>query len=644
MSSGRGRSGARLPRAQGSITNNQVAGVDEGDIVKAVGDHLVVLRRGRLFSIRVGDDSLRPVGRIDLAPPGHRGGTWYDELLVQGRTLVVIGYSYRYRATEIELLELGASGEITRTGTYFLRSGDYYSSRNYTGRIVDGRLVFYVPARLETRPLVGGRIAGPSLLRFDGGRIRGRRRLLRAQDVAMTTGLGLYPVLHTIVSCELSGPELGCGARAVLGPAGRTVHVGRDAVYLWVTSRARGGSGLLARPATLFRIPLGPGEPGALRVRGSPIDQLSFLEDDDGFLNVLLRAAGRGEGMWDAEHGAGGVALLRVPVALISSAAPRARAAAYRPLPDPGSTWGVHNRYVGDHLLYGAGRGWRRSADGGAGLQVHSLRDGVTHRVELGHGVDRIEALEQDALIVGHDGSGLVFSTLRLQPDAGPPQGPSACDHPAREAREDAGQPPAPCLTPAARRRAASAPPSGGEPDVSGQAPPRLEARHVEPGLAQGEVRTHGFFYAPRATSGAAAAGPGAAGGLLGLPVRARGEPGFAHLVRGSLGVLYLRVERAAGLELSRSGVVWAGRRAGGDGCTSSCVDWYGNARPIFHRGRIFALMGYELVEARVGSAGLGERRRVDFLQAPAPPPPPAVGVKVVAARNDHAAARSEVW
>ena len=36
------------------ITNVQTAGVDEGGIVKRHGDHLVVLRRGRLFSLRVG--------------------------------------------------------------------------------------------------------------------------------------------------------------------------------------------------------------------------------------------------------------------------------------------------------------------------------------------------------------------------------------------------------------------------------------------------------------------------------------------------------------------------------------------------------------------------------------------------------------
>ena len=45
---------------------------------------------------------------------------------------------------------------------------------------------------------------------------------------------------------------------------------------------------------------------------------------------------------------------------------------------------------------------------------------------------------------------------------------------------------------------------------------------------------------------------------------------------------------------------------------------WIGNARPIFLRNRVFALLGYELVEGRVlKSPGASERvvetRRISF-------------------------------
>src|SRR6185369_10980658 len=53
-----------------SITNVQTAGVDEGGIVKRAGDFLVVLRRGRLFTVRVGGDALAPVSAVDAYAPG----------------------------------------------------------------------------------------------------------------------------------------------------------------------------------------------------------------------------------------------------------------------------------------------------------------------------------------------------------------------------------------------------------------------------------------------------------------------------------------------------------------------------------------------------------------------------------------------
>jgi hypothetical protein len=63
------------------------------------------------------------------------------------------------------------------------------------------------------------------------------------------------------------------------------------------------------------------------------------------------------------------------------------------------------------------------------------------------------------------------------------------------------------------------------------------------------------------------------------------------------------------------------------DGCKASCVDWYGNARPIFLGERVLALMGYDIVEGRIEAAGwrfdpglntpipeqIVERRRISF-------------------------------
>ena len=135
---------------------------------------------------------------------------------------------------------------------------------------------------------------------------------------------------------------------------------------------------------------------------------------------------------------------------------------------------------------------------------------------------------------------------------------------------------------------------------------PQVAQRYVSANASQGELRSHGFFY--RAD--------GRDTGILGLPIRGPGRPGYAHLDEGSASVLFLhnratRFEELGELAAGMDGAVE-------DGCIVSCVDWYGNARPLFLRGRIFALLGYEIVEGRVVNGRIRETRRISYAPRPA--------------------------
>ena len=66
-------------------------------------------------------------------------------------------------------------------------------------------------------------------------------------------------------------------------------------------------------------------------------------------------------------------------------------------------------------------------------------------------------------------------------------------------------------------------------------------------------------------------------------------------------------------LSLTELGDLSAGANGADDGCKASCMDWYGNARPLFLRGRVFALLGYEIVEGKVESGRIAEVRRAGF-------------------------------
>lgn len=545
--------------ADESITNNQEEGVDEGGIVKVHGDHLVVLRRGRLFTVDIGDGELSPVSVIDAFAPGSSPDAWYDEMLVHGDRIVVIGYSYGAQATEIGLFDIDRGGRLSYRDTFYLRSNDYYSSRNYASRLLGDQLVFYMPYHMfQTRWDDDGPTLHPSFpsVRRHRDGADDWHRVISAEHIYRPVQPSPMPVLHTVVTCDLGQADLGCTAQSILGPYGRTFYVSSNAVYVWV-----GGGFAATDPdaleptdeaetqAVVYRLPLRGGEPGALRAWGAPTDQFSFKEGRDGHLNVLVRAEGGGDAMWQPELTDGDVALLRAPLEAFTTAVPIASASMYTGLPRPERGWSFQNRFVGDYVLYGTGSSWGgydRAAQDPRVFAHPYERAGGTTILSLPHGVDRIEAMGRDAVVVGTDGRDLHFSALRL-----------------------------------------------------GSAP-RVADRYTQRNASQGETRSHGFFYKPES----------AHAGTLGLPVRRGGDPGWRQLVEGSASVLYLRVDDLSFRPLGR---LSSGRTSTDDRCVASCVDWYGNARPIFLRGRVFALLGYELVEGRVDDGAIAEIARTNF-------------------------------
>ncbi|HET7231923.1 MAG TPA: beta-propeller domain-containing protein [Longimicrobium sp.] len=555
-----GASTALAGRAAGvSVTNVQTAGVDEGGIVKVHGQYLVMLRRGRLFTVAIGDRRLRPVSAVDAFAPGmDPGGAWYDEMLIHGDRVVVIGYSYRSRGTEINLFDIDRAGRLRYNSTYHLRSNDYYSSRNYASRLAGGKLIFYTPSMVPAGDTTGAWI--PALSRWSRGDGRDEFTPILPPARIYRPGRALGPTrwltLHTVTSCDLESPEMRCTATAVLGPSGRVFYVSGGSVYVWVTGGWRGES----QASMVYRLPLDGAAPTALGVSGSPVDQFSFLEDD-GYLNVLVRSRAAGDGMWRAERARGDVALLRVPLGRFGNGGADAPDSAYRDLPGNVEGYAFANRFVGRHLLYGGGSRWGRpDRSGGWTLYATTITGGPVAEVKLPHGVDRIEVMGPGAVVVGTDGLDLHFTGISL----------------------------------------------GGE--------PRVQQRYVSRNASQGELRSHGFYYQPEDEEGRR--------GMIGLPIRAGGRPGYEHLYNESASVLFLRNYgngfRALGeLESHAEG---GGEDEGGDatdGCVASCVDWYGNSRPLFVDGRVFALLGYELVEGQVMAGRIRELRRVSFAPRP---------------------------
>lgn len=546
--------------ANDKITSTQVADVDEGGIVKVAGDNLIVLRRGRLFSISIAGGSLKPVDSINAFPPGVSGsGDWYDEMLIKGDMIVVVGYSYARGGTEVNRFRVAPDGKLSFLDAYHLRTSDYYSSSNYASRLIGNQLVVYAPQSLWG----WGGEDGDILANLPGFDVWTKdstrpvfRRMLDARQVYLPAPMRAHGPraishIHTVSRCDITAPVMTCQASAVLGSYGRTFFVSQNAVYVWINAAfawdQRTGKEREIEPAYLYRIPLNGGRPAAAQVRGAPINQFSFNANAAaGMIEVLLTPFGNGDGMWNPEFATGRAALLRLPTGRFGDGSRPPLKTDYRLLPG-GPNYGIsQNRFIGDHVLYGINGGTPNPYS----LVVAPTAGGEPSIFPMGSPVERIEQVGRDGLVVTSTNE-TTFTTVDLTPGR----------------------------------------------------QPSLGDRFIQPDSRQAESRSQAFFFNPTTPDGQ--------GGLMGLPIlRLDSDQWLADM-------LFLRRSNQQLTDFGRL----QSRRPGGqdDGCTASCVDWYGNARPIFMRGRVFALLGYELVEGDASGSKIREVRRVDYAPRPAP-------------------------
>ena len=357
--------------------------------------------------------------------------------------------------------------------------------------------------------------------------------------------------MHTVTRCDVAARDLSCEATVVLGQEGRSFYVSPEAVYVWVSPWYNEDTDQ-DTASTLYRIPLGRGRPQAIQVQGEPVDQFSFRADEQARrLNVLVVSEGGGDAMWWPEFASGTPALLQLDLRRMNDGRAQARSSEYRLLPSLGRDADLtRNRYVGNHLLYAQSQ-WDSSARRSRNqLGIVPLNGGEALALPMEGVTTRIEQLGSDGLIVAQVGQGAEFVTIDL---------------------------------------------------TSGRTPSILN-RYGLPEAREGESRSHAFFFRPDNADGS--------DGLLGLPVMRQER---RHNSLQSLADMQFLRRQDRVLDTFGQLTGQGGGTQVVDGCQASCADWYGNSRPIFLGNRVFALMGYELVEGDASGSAIREIRRVDF-------------------------------
>jgi len=585
-----------------NITNVQTQGVDEGDIVKQIGDYLIVLQDGRLFSVNMGDrpGSMKYVDRHNVYSDSD-SDTWYDEVLVFENRILVTGYSYDEEGTELSVVDLLPNGQFERVATFFISSDDYYDPENYATRIVDGKLVIYTPLYLTE---VGSwdELEWPVIRRwvdedawedriddaFDSDNddqatslesrleklIKGRN-LFNARNIYKPVQRTAAPVVHSVSVCDLEAPSidepLACKNTAFVGPERQELYVSNEDVYMWIgpgwddvtepedecdaTFKADIKNSV---PSAFYKLPLSGGAPKAVLVNGQPINQFSFETFGNNFRAVLNLESTECERDWDKGHN---LAVLDFPLSKFSRT-PRQLSKSYQSLLPEIGTNKYENRVTDTHAYIGTRESWSSLPPGinedelmnvSGTLLAHDFSTDLTSKIDMPHNIIRLERIENDMVATGYKNKlGLSLSYI-----------------------------------------------SGNDFDFG---------TITLPGHFESEGRSHAFNYDDER------------GGkrTIGLPTvkldfdskrwwwrSEQSDVSFLSVNRGEL-----KVDSLGRLKALEDSVHEDYE------CDVSCIDWYGNSRPVFTKGRVFALSGTELIEGQISSGRIFERQRLN-LSAP---------------------------
>jgi hypothetical protein len=575
------------------ITNNQKSGVDEGGIIKQIGNYLVVLQDGRLFVTDLmpdGKEGLELADRANVYRTSNED-TWYDEMLVAGRTILVTGYSYDENATEFSVLNLSDDGKVTRQATFYISSDDYYSGDNYASRMIDGKLVIHTPIYTSGQGWWDS-FDPPEIREWrresdEGERTHMRGRpLFRAEDIWMPVQRLLEPVIHTVTVCDISGATDAsaplCESTAIIGTEFHEFLVTRDAFWLWmnpgwseVSSDSdeayeacfdRKGHAPVREIATsaLIKLPVSGEMPSVLGVRGAPQNQFSMDMDAGTFRAVVDWQSAACPGGWSTPAT---LTFFDAPMSAFTGTFSDAPGGRYVPLPSPGTS-DYEARFTEKHLVYGAREGWGSWApaeseaprENGVAIVVPVDNPSWPVTLDVPHDVIRAERAGPYMALTGYkDHKGLSLSLIDLR-------------------GED----------------------------------PKVASTHVLTNRYESESRSHAF----NSRIGADGAG------LIGLPTVTRSEESERWWWWSASSDLTYIATDADG-ELSEAGELIATRvdpdaeSTTGYECEVSCVDWYGNSRPIFTGGRYLALLNSELVEGKLEDGFIEEVRRIDLLAPP---------------------------
>lgn len=570
--------GSKVDSTFVNIKNNQVEGVEEGGIIKAYSDFLIILRQGKIYSIRIsehGSNKLQHLSEIDIAQSGWSKDVWYDELLVTKGVLLVLGYNYSLEATQILRFNIDDIGNITYQDGIAIKSNDYYSSYNYASRLFKGKFLTYLPIELlsdNRKKPKDFKVNIPQYAKLqkntEGNLVW--KDIIKPSDIQKPNQIITEPILHTFITCNPLSESFNCTGKGLISSNNYQYFVSQSAFYLWTYAlpkslvtdfnydeiinmhfKSKGDSNLIEE-STLFKLAHFGDKLKTIKVEGLPIDQFSFTEKGKDLYVVSIsnphsenneqaRLYKITKDDFDLPHGS-----------KIS----------------PIKTWQLspyflNNRFVNNWLALGyytdTSGGFRSklTVKPNFSVNLQSLSSDETLNIKLDHTADRIEPIDNKLFISGIDKDfNFNVSVISLKNT------------------------------------------------------PFIQAKGVFNDFLESESRSHAFnfkqFHNQFSIAGITTFKRADSAGNTLLNKFYWDEDIPANITFFGFTDDY-QVTKAGEIESHEQQISIE------SDCEASCVNWYGNSRPFFIDERVFALIGDELIESQLIDEKLIEIKRINI-------------------------------
>lgn len=561
-----------------SITNNQVNGVDEGDIVKVSGDYLLILRQGKIFSVRLseyGASELEPLSEVDIVQPGWSKDVWYDELLVVEDIILVLGYSYTLAASQILRFKIDSHGVITYKDGIAIKSNDYFSSDNYASRLFKGKYLTYLPVDLIANhpdELDGFGVNIPKFAKLNSNTARNLiwEEIVKPIDIYKPNQVVTYPILHTMITCSPLSESFECTGKGVISSDNYEYFVSQSAFYLWTyalpkqlvtdfnydenwnTHYESTATSQMSGESRLFKLEHLSQKFKFVEVDGVPVDQFSF-DENEGVLNIVAVNNPLSKNKEKAQ-------LYQIEKDDFDSSS-NPQIMPYRTLYLAPNF--INNRFFEGWLVLGyyadinGGYKSKASVEPQFTLSLESLSTAAGLHIELGHSVDRIEKVGRKLFISGIDNDfKFRVSIINMENE------------------------------------------------------PFLEGKGIFDGFLEHDTRSHAFNFRQFDNQL----------GVAGITVYKKDDNSGNALLNDfywdenvPANIIFFGLDGGYDVKIAGEVKSHAQRISITDDCEISCVDWYGNSRPFFINGRIFALTGDELIELQLIGNEINEIRRVNI-------------------------------